>query len=280
MIWIAAGIVLLAVFLGLGLYNGLKTPVYRLSDGRLAGPVRLCVISDLHSCRYGEGEKELIDAVDAGKPDIIAFVGDIFDDKMGDANSEALLRGLEGRYPMYFVPGNHECVSEETLVRACGLMEESGARPLIGAWETVTARGQEIELCGVGDPMGADIDCAEGKYWPKSFEEQLRAVSRAKESGRYTVLLSHRPEYFEEYARLGFDLALCGHAHGGQWRIPGLINGFYSPHQGIFPKLAGGLYRQDRTSMIVSRGLAVETTPIPRFYDRPELVFVEIGPST
>ena len=96
------------------------------------------------------------------------------------------------------------------------------------------------------------------------------------ENGNYTILLSHRPELFEHYVSRGFDLVLCGHAHGGQWRIPRILNGLYAPNQGLFPQYAGGQYDSDATTMIVSRGLARESTRLPRIFNRPELVLVEI----
>ena len=73
-----------------------------------------------------------------------------------------------------------------------------------------------------------------------------------------------------------FDLVLCGHAHGGQVRIPGLVNGLYAPGQGIFPKYAGGAYKLDKGSMIVSRGLAKSN--LPRVFNRPELVVITLEP--
>ncbi|MBP5669242.1 MAG: metallophosphoesterase [Lachnospiraceae bacterium] len=97
-----------------------------------------------------------------------------------------------------------------------------------------------------------------------------------KASGAYTVLLSHRPESFEAYVNKGVDLALAGHAHGGQWRIPFLINGMFAPDQGLFPKYAGGRYEKYGTTMIVSRGLARESTILPRFCNPPELVIIDL----
>ena len=96
------------------------------------------------------------------------------------------------------------------------------------------------------------------------------------QNGHYTILLAHRPEYFQLYADYGFDLALCGHAHGGQWRLPGLINGVYAPGQGLWPKYAGGIYQQAACTMLVSRGLARESTRIPRLFNRPELVIIDL----
>ena len=93
----------------------------------------------------------------------------------------------------------------------------------------------------------------------------------------FNILLIHHPEFPHRYAELGFDLVLCGHAHGGQWRIPGILNGIYAPGQGIFPEYAGGLYEyNEKTTMIVSRGLARESNAIPRIFNRPELVIIDI----
>ena len=67
---------------------------------------------------------------------------------------------------------------------------------------------------------------------------------------------------------------------GGQWRIPGLINGLIAPNQGLFPKYAGGMYDLGGgTAMIVSRGLARESTRVPRLYNPPELVVVDVVPA-
>ncbi len=90
------------------------------------------------------------------------------------------------------------------------------------------------------------------------------------------MLLVHRPENYADYRKYAFDLVLCGHAHGGQWRIPGILNGLYAPSQGLFPKYAGGYYNEESVPMIVSRGLARESTIVPRFYNPPELVIVDL----
>ena len=74
----------------------------------------------------------------------------------------------------------------------------------------------------------------------------------------------------------GFDLVLSGHAHGGQWRFPGVQNGLFAPDEEWFPTYSGGEYDFHGGKMIVSRGLARESTRIPRIFNRPELVFIKI----
>jgi predicted MPP superfamily phosphohydrolase len=76
------------------------------------------------------------------------------------------------------------------------------------------------------------------------------------------------------YARIGLNLVLTGHAHGGQFRLP-LIGGLYAPHQGVFPKYTSGLYKKNSTGMVVSRGLGNSGFPL-RLFNRPELVIITL----
>ena len=90
----------------------------------------------------------------------------------------------------------------------------------------------------------------------------------------FTILLSHRPEYFSQYVSADFDLVFSGHAHGGQFRLP-FIGGLVAPNQGLFPKYDAGLFKESNTNMIVSRGIGNSIIPL-RFNNRPEIVLVEL----
>lgn len=105
----------------------------------------------------------------------------------------------------------------------------------------------------------------------------MKNLGDMKASSEYTILLAHRPERAEIYAQFGFDLIVSGHAHGGQVRIPGLINGLFAPRQGWFPKRAGGLYHEKNTELIVSRGLC-QRWYLPRIYNPVEIPILEIHP--
>ena len=89
----------------------------------------------------------------------------------------------------------------------------------------------------------------------------------------YNILLSHRPELFDTYAACSIDLALTGHAHGGQFRLP-FLGGLIAPNQGLFPKYDSGLYTEGGSNMVVSRGLGNSIIPL-RFNNRPEIVVIE-----
>ena len=134
-----------------------------------------------------------------------------------------------------------------------------------------TVNGESINICGVDDPAVVEYtEHGQGIEW------QMKEALKGVDTENYTILLSHRPELIDTYKEYDFDLVLSGHAHGGQWRIPGLINGIYVPNQGLFPQYAGGRYDYDTGTLSVSRGLARESTPIPRVFNRPELVIVKV----
>ena len=62
-----------------------------------------------------------------------------------------------------------------------------------------------------------------------------------------------------------------------RFRLP-LVGGLIAPNQGFFPSYAGGRYELGNTTLIVSRGLARESTRVPRLFNRPELVVVDVEP--
>lgn len=242
---------------------------YSVDAPEITAPVRLAVVADFHGCDYGPGAQQLLAAIAAEKPDLVLLVGDIYDDDMPWDASDALVTALAARWTTYYVTGNHEYWSEE-IDEICRRVSAAGGTVLDMDCRTVEVSGQRLNICGVPDPYAMVYSGA-----PETQEQLARAMSLA-EPGAFTLLLAHRPELIEDYAAAGFDLVVSGHAHGGQVRLPGLLNGLYAPNQGFLPQYAGGEYRVGNTTLIVSRGLARESTRLPRVFNRPELVVVTL----
>lgn len=251
----------------------LKIVQYTITSEKIKKPMRIALITDLHSCKYGAGQKTLIDAVDKEKPDMILLGGDIFDDEIPDDNTKIFLSAIAKKYPCYYVTGNHEYWSmraHEMLdwLRAHGI-EDIGGKTI-----RTSVNGNEICLSGLNDPDEARYT-GEGD----GMKVELGRAMNERDDTAFTMLLTHRPSFVNLYKDAGFDLVLAGHAHGGQWRIPGVLNGVFAPDEGFFPKYAGGFYHFDNGGeMIVSRGLARESTRVPRIFNRPELVIVNLKP--
>lgn len=252
----------------------LKTVYYTITSDKINTPMRIALVTDLHSCKYGTGQKTLIDAVDKEKPDMILLGGDIFDDKIPDDNTKTFLTAMAKRYPCYYVTGNHEYWSRrvgEMLV----WLEANGIEDIGGKTIRTAVNGNEISLSGLNDP-----DEARYTGGGDGMVTELEHAKNERDDTAFTILLTHRPSFVNLYKDAGFDLVLAGHAHGGQWRIPGILNGTFAPDEGWLPKYAGGRYSfNNGNEMIVSRGLARESTRVPRIFNRPELVIININQS-
>ena len=249
-----------------------------VDGGRVpAEGLRFALVTDLHSCRYGAGQRVLSEAILSLSPDAILLSGDIFDDRLPDDNIKAFLASVARARPCFYVFGNHEHWSER-IPELRGILETVGVTVLDGAVRTVEMKGVKVDVCGIDDPTYMTDD---------EWLGQLASVAAAANSSRLRILLSHRPEYSSAYANYDLDIVCSGHLHGGQWGIPGLGLGVCGPSSGgpdpserlLFPRRAGGAYRlNDTTTMVVSRGLARESTPLPRFFNHPEIVVIDIKP--
>lgn len=267
--WFVRAMLLAVIVLAaVGLDPRMIVRTYTVETDKLDAPVRLAVVADFHGCNYGKDAARLVQAVVELQPDAVLLPGDIFDDNLPWDDSAALVRSLGQRWPCYYVSGNHECWTNQ-LDSIEQILTEAGVTVLNRSCAVLEVNGQQLNLCGIPDP-----------YANAETERNLTRAAAGAIPGAYTILLAHRPELIDQYAANGaFDLVVAGHAHGGQVRIPFLVNGLYAPNQGWFPKYAGGRYEVDGTTMIVSRGLARESTLFPRVFNRPELVLIELRPS-
>lgn len=257
----------LALFFLLGLDTRLAVRRYRVESEKLEREIRVVFLSDLHSCEHGPGQRKLLELVARQEPDVILLGGDWVDDDFGHRPpglAYKAARALAAMAPTYYVCGNHEVWSgygEELKeeIAGCGVTVLAGEEAMLG---------DGLRLFGLDDPAVGE----------ETWSAQLAEGKGGLAEGEFSLLLTHRPERVEEYG--GFDLVLAGHAHGGQWRLPGLVNGVYAPDQGWFPAYAGGRYDLEQGGvMIVGRGLSKESTRVPRFFDRPEIVVVELVPA-
>lgn len=269
--WILPVLAILVVLTLIALDERLILRTYTVASPKLTAEVRLAVVTDFHS---SDNADDVVAMVASCAPDAVLLVGDLFDDDTQNRPTErtlSLMRQLSALYPCYYVSGNHEAWTGE-MDALYQQTEEAGVTVLRMSSGVLTVRGQRIALCGVPDPYEMVFSGA------PDTEEQLRQALEDVDSADFTVLLAHRPELLAKYAQFPLDLVVSGHAHGGQVRIPGVLNGLYAPNQGWFPKLAGGAYTQDGTTLIVSRGLAVRTR-LPRIFNRPEVVLVRCVPA-
>ena len=228
-------------------------------------------ISDLHNETFGENQKKIIEKLESCKPDMIAITGDFIDCR--HPNVEIAMEFITQAVniaPVYYVPGNHERWVMEEYQKLCRRMKDMEVHLMTNATEEIIYNGEKLLCLGIEDPDFYNIvdDNAQKK------EVKSRIENLEYSADDFAVLLSHRPELFDIYVEEEVDVALTGHAHGGQFRLP-IIGGVAAPNQGLFPQYDAGMFEEKGTHMIVSRGIGNSIIPL-RFNNPPEIVVVKL----
>ncbi len=236
---------------------------------------RIVQVSDLQSEYFGLSQSSLLRAVRNGDPDIIVITGDLIDRNHTDYMAAyQAVSGLVRIAPVYYVNGNHEYVlPDRKLLPFFGKMRDLGVHMMLDEGEEIRRGDSHINIAGLSENSVFAAKEA-GQELGVTFE-YTELIQRMKEvlektDGEYSILLTHEPQYLEQYARLEPDLIFCGHAHGGQFRLPG-GQGLFAPGQGPLPKLTSGVHQMGRTQMVISRGLGNSIFPW-RLNNRPEIV--------
>lgn len=226
---------------------------------------KIVQLSDLHGAEFGEDGMELVDKVGSLEPDMIALTGDFVTDEGDLAAVEKLAARLVKLCPVYFVSGNHEFGSG-LAVKVRNILERAGVKYLSNEYLTISRGEDGILLGGVEDPLA---------YADMLSPDELAQKMNDAAPDAFKILLGHRNYWMTEYPELPVDLIFCGHAHGGLIRIPG-VGGLIGTDRRLFPDFDAGQFNNGRYTLIVSRGLG-NSVPIPRIFNRPEIVCVELS---
>lgn len=220
-------------------------------------------VSDLHSKLFGLDNEQLIKKIDDINPDYIMMTGDMVN--ATDTEFDICLdfiKSISSKYEIYYIVGNHEmALSTEYYGKIEDALNECGVKILDNEKITLEKNGQSINIYGMW---------YNSKYY---FGEEFQVESMEKILGEasdsFNILLTHNPKDFSTYAKWGADLILTGHVHGGMIRLP-FVGAVFAPERTLFPKYSEGVYTNENSKMVVSRGLGRGLTGF-RLFNRPEL---------
>ena len=250
----------------------MKKTVVHLPQGKFQKKLTFALVSDLH----GQNPDAVVEMLREKAPDYILIPGDIFErldgaDDVCHANALRLFREAAKIAPTFYCTGNHE---------------DGGTRSWSVRWRLEVMERhydegdlQSIRESGVTFLQDSFVLCdgiAFGGLYSGLINEgrkpDLSWLDEFCKADAPRVLLCHHPEYYAKYLKeYPIDLIVSGHAHGGQWRVFG--RGVFAPGQGLFPKYTAGAHDG---RLVVSTGLKKSGT-IPRIFNEPEVVFIEIG---
>lgn len=251
---------------------------YEIADDYfIDNPVRCIFVSDLHDCKYGHKNAELIAAIDSLNPDFVIFGGDIYNGIKNRNNENAgdFIKAVSYKYKCVYALGNHEfryylypdefpgC--KEAFEQ---ILEDCHVKLLDNDCERIDIKGKKIDIFGLS---------IERRFYKRFKPDKMdmtyaTEVLPQRDEKVFSVLLAHNPKYYKEYCGFGANLILSGHYHGGIMRM--FNQGFVGPDFSILPRYAYGLCKKDKSTMIVSGGMGVHTIPF-RIFNRPELVVID-----
>lgn len=221
--------------------------------------LRVAELSDLHGRSFGENNVRLLRTLQKARPDMICICGDLFDEKTDLTMLEPLLTGLTDIAPVYYVTGNHEW-QVKNLREILQKMRAWGVTVLENEGRVLSRGGAEMVVAGVHDPCGP--------YDMKTPAALVREL-RSAQGNDFILMLSHRNDELAMWSQLGVQLVLSGHCHGGVVRLP-FVGGVFGTRRELFPEYDAGVYRQDGTTLFVSRGLGYTNVHF-RLFNRPHV---------
>lgn len=201
------------------------------------GKLKMVVISDLH-LGYTIGKKELtrwVEKINAESPDVVLIAGDLIDNDVRPLYNKGLaeiLRGIDTRFGVYMVPGNHEYISG--IDASIAFIEQTGIILLRDS--TVTVDGRVV--------IAGRDDLTNRRRMP------LRELVSGVDGSLPVVVVDHQPQKLSDAEGIGAALQVSGHTHRGQiWPFNWVMDGIYEDSYGYQQKGATAVY--------VSSGLGI-----------------------
>ena len=272
----------------------LEVARYDIRNEKLTdSPVRVVMISDLHRKKLDETNQQVVDKTALEKPDIIVVNGDMLEHDCTEEEVEAfayLLERLCAIAPVYFSVGNHDfrafyseyevASRKEYLIGteqtdAVKRLESTGARYLERNYADIEVNGERLRIGGLY-ALAYPNTC----YTVEQYLPILEYIYDFCDTDAFTMMLAHRPRSFAHPLvdiNWNIDLILSGHTHNGVIALPFGLGAIWCASE-FLPKYDRGLFDMNGCSLIIGAGIDGHRGIIPRIFNPPEIVTVDIRP--
>lgn len=243
----------------LGLQGRLQVTSATIDTGRAARrdrPLRVAFASDFHAGATTDSRllTDACDALAALEPDVLLLGGDFvsvrasYMDRLAPAIAE-----IAAPLGKFAVLGNHDLRANRSDVVSA--LDRAGVALVVNRSVSLPAPFDDVTISGLDDPTRGRPRAD----WSEDDEDTTR------------IVLMHSPDGLHAIGERPFDLAVCGHTHGGQVTMP---NGkaIVVPSGTLSRRFCQGLFRLDDRgrTLLVSRGVGCSTIPV-RLFAAPEV---------
>jgi len=251
--------------------NGLKVNEIKIIDEKLPESFqgfKVVHFSDMH---YGKtidkgSLEKIVDKINFIVPDLVLFTGDLIDkdieitdEVINDLTS--VLGKIDATHGKYSVKGNHDYTSDSFIE----IMENSEFIILENSYDLVYNDINEyIYLGGLSSSIKTEIDYnkALGYFNQENINKEV-----------FSIMMFHEPDNVDKLIEFqNIDLALAGHSHGGQIRLP-FIGALFKVNGAL--KYPNDYYMVNDTELYVSYGLGTSNYPF-RFMNKPSINFYRL----
>ncbi|HEU4630658.1 MAG TPA: metallophosphoesterase, partial [Gemmatimonadaceae bacterium] len=227
--------------------------------------LRVAFASDFHAgpTTHPSLLRAACDALARARPDVLLLGGDFV--SLHAVYVDPLVRAL-GAVPAplgrFAVLGNHDLVADDAYITR--RLASIGVEVLVNCNVRLPPPHDDVWVCGLDDPTRGDAD----------GEATLAGADGCR------LVLMHSPDGLLALAGLPFDLALCGHTHGGQVALPG-GRAIVVPEGRLSRRFLHGLFHVETppdapdARLLVSRGVGCSGVPV-RLFAPPEVHVCEV----
>lgn len=240
-----AAVLLTAIYLGIGWYyaHHVYETSYTIKTDKLDEPLRIVAIADSHLGVTLDGDEYAseLDKIEKLSPDILFIVGDLVDD---DTSKEDMifaceaLGEFEATHGVYYVYGNHDKGYSDSIEFSDEELREA-----------LTANGVTIledDVIDIGDKLRIV-----GRKDRSDDERNPMDMLVGSPNDRYTIVLDHQPNDYDAQEKLGVDLVISGHTHGGHIFPAGFVGLLIGANDKVY-----GHEKRGNTDFIVTSGIS------------------------
>lgn len=219
-------------------------------DAHPSPPLKLAFVSDLHAgpLTHPMIFDAIVDAVNAFAPDVLLLGGDYVSlhHRYVDVFAKRIAR-IKPRFGIFGVFGNHDLWLDDAYIKA--QLEAVGVRFLVNDSIRLPAPFAQVAICGLDEPGTGAPDAA--------------AMFSGAPARRLVVM--HSPLGMTCLAGHRFDIAFCGHTHGGQVALPNGRPIILPSGSGQRQFSNGHFQLETGGQLLASRGVGMSDIPIRLF---------------